>query len=126
MIAVVHGGWRGLQANILRVAIDNMVALEAEPQQICAGIAPCISAVSYEVGPEVAADCPATAKYQGDGDRWQVDITKWAKQQLLAAGLSASSIEVSGIDSGSDDRIFSHRRQGAAAGRNGLLAVLSD
>ena len=126
MIAVVHGGWRGLQTNILRVAINKMVALKANPQQICAGIAPCISAVSYEVGPEVAADCPTIAKYQGHGDRWQVDITKWAKQQLLDAGLSAANIEVSGIDSGSDNRIFSHRRQGTAAGRNGLLAVLSD
>jgi hypothetical protein len=126
MIAVVHGGWRGLQTNILRIAIGKMVALKADPQQICAGIAPCISAVSYEVGSEVAADCPTIAKYQGRGDRWQVDITKWAKHQLLDAGLSAANIEVSGIDSGSDNRIFSHRRQGAAAGRNGLLAVLSD
>ncbi|MDE0585818.1 MAG: polyphenol oxidase family protein [Planctomycetota bacterium] len=124
IIAVVHGGWRGLQSNIMRVAIDKMVDLKADRQQICAGIAPCISAVSYEVGPEVAADCPTTAKYQGQDDRWQVDISKWANQQLLEAGLSSANIEVSGVDSGSDNRIFSHRRQGVTAGRNGLLAVL--
>jgi copper oxidase (laccase) domain-containing protein len=82
--------------------------------------------VSYEVGPEVAADCPTTAKYQGQDDRWQVDITKWAKQQLIESGLSSTNIEVSGVDSGSDERIFSHRRQGVSAGRNGLLAVLND
>jgi YfiH family protein len=126
IVAVVHGGWRGLQANILRVAIDKMVDLNADPQQICAGIAPCISAASYEVGPEVAADCPTPAKYQGRDDRWQVDITKWAKQQLIESGLSSDNIEVSGVDSGSDERIFSHRRQGVTAGRNGLLAVLND
>jgi YfiH family protein len=126
IVAVVHGGWRGLQANILRVAIDKMVDLNADPQQICAGIAPCISAASYEVGPEVAADCPTPAKYQGRDDRWQVDITKWAKRQLIESGLSSDNIEVSGVDSGSDERIFSHRRQGVTAGRNGLLAVLND
>ena len=126
IVAVVHGGWRGLQLNILRVAIDKMVDLEADPQQICAGIAPCISAASYEVGPEVAADCPTPAKYQGRDDRWQVDITEWAKQQLIESGLSSANIEVSGVDSGSDQRIFSHRRQGVTAGRNGLLAVLND
>lgn len=124
IVAVVHGGWRGLQSNIMRVAIDKMVGLKADRQQICAGIAPCISAASYEVGPEVAADCPTTAKYQGQDDRWQVDISKWANQQLLEAGLSSANIEVSGVDSGSDNRIFSHRRQGVTAGRNGLLAVL--
>jgi YfiH family protein len=126
IVAVVHGGWRGLQSNILRVAIDKMVDLKADPQQICAGITPCISGVSYEVGPEVAADCPTPAKYQGRDDRWQVDIAKWAQQQLVEAGLSPANIEVSGIDSGSDQRIFSHRRQGVLAGRNGLLAVLND
>jgi copper oxidase (laccase) domain-containing protein len=74
----------------------------------------------------VAADCPTPAKYQGRDDRWQVDITEWAKQQLIESGLPPANIEVSGVDSGSDQRIFSHRRQGAIAGRNGLLAVLSD
>ena len=126
IVAVVHGGWRGLQSDILRVAIDKMVVLKAEPQQIYAGIAPCISAASYEVGSEVAAGCPIIAKHKGRDDRWQVDIAQWAQQQLTEAGLSSANIEVSGVDSGIDKRIFSHRRQGVTAGRNGLLAVLND
>ncbi|MFT7517776.1 MAG: YfiH family protein [Myxococcota bacterium] len=124
IVGVIHGGWRGLQQRILEVAVKKIVALGAEPQQIYAGIAPCISAGSYEVGPEVASDCPSAAKYKGRDDRWQVDVALWAQQQLLESGLEKSNIELSGIDSGSDQKIFSHRRQGTSAGRNGLLAIL--
>jgi hypothetical protein len=123
-LAVVHGGWRGLAEGILAVAIqhfrDHAIALS----ELRAGIAPCIQAASYEVGPEVAASCPGIAKYRGREDRWQVDIARWAAAELLAAGLHEEQIELSGLDTGSDEDFFSHRRQGLGAGRNGLIAML--
>ncbi|MDP6962956.1 MAG: polyphenol oxidase family protein, partial [Planctomycetota bacterium] len=124
MVGVIHGGWRGLAADILTTAIDIFLKSGVSPATISAGIAPCIQAESYEVGPEVAADCPESAKYRGSGDRWQVDIALWARHQLLNLGLCESRIELSGIDSGVDSSVFSHRRQGEQAGRNGLVALL--
>jgi YfiH family protein len=126
IVGVVHGGWRGLQANILPVAVAHFAEFGASVETISAGVAPCIQAASYEVGPEVAIDCPAVAKYRGEGDRWHVDIGMWAKQQLMDSGLAECHIEMSGMDSRSDPRVFSHRREGTPAGRNGLLAVLGD
>jgi len=126
MLAVVHGGWRGLQAGILQNAVTKMQGLGATSDTVVAGIAPCIAGVSYEVGPEVGEHAPEVARYRGRGDRWQVDISLWARAALLEAGLQPQRIQVAGIDTGQDLRCFSHRRQGVGAGRNGLIAVLND
>ena len=126
IVGVVHGGWRGLQTNILQRAVDLFVGKGAALSEIFAGIAPCIQATSYEVGPEVADGCPSSAKHRGEGDRWQVDVALWAKANLLELGLLEPNVEMSEIDSGVDHRVFSHRRQGEAAGRNGLLAMLTE
>lgn len=123
-LAVVHGGWRGLAKGILRHALSHFQDHGARLSDLRIGVAPCMQAASYEVGPEVADACPEAAKYRGRDDRWQVDITKWAVADLIDAGIENGQIEVSGLDTGSDPRLFSHRRQGEGAGRNGLIAVL--
>jgi hypothetical protein len=124
-LAVVHGGWRGLAKGIMEVAVARFIEHGYAAADLQVGIAPCIAGASYEVGPEVADACPASAKYQGREDRWQVDIAKWAAAVLLQAGVDPNKLEVSGLDTGSNPDLFSHRRQGVGAGRNGLIAVLS-
>lgn len=124
MLAVVHGGWRGLAAGILDVALGEMAKLGADFMDIHAGIAPCIAAESYEVGPEVGDQAPDIARFRGRDDRWQVDIGCWARACLLEVGVPRQQTYLAGIDTGTDLRCFSHRRQGVGAGRNGLLAVL--
>ena len=57
--------------------------------------------------------------------RPHVDIGRWAEHALLQAGVAADAIERAGIDSIADPRCFSHRREGAAAGRMGLVAALA-
>lgn len=124
VVGVVHGGWRGLANGILDVAIQRFQEIGVAPSEIRAGIAPCIAAASYEVGPEVGEACPDAARYRGQGDRWQVDIALWAQESLLQNGVEPASIVLSEIDTGSDETCFSHRRQGPGAGRNGLMAAL--
>ena len=123
-LAVVHGGWRGLAAGIMTTAVARFLEVGIAAADIHAGIAPCIATASYEVGPEVAKSCPTVAKYRGQKDRWHVDIAQWAGADLLAAGIKAANLSIAGLDTGSDSRLFSHRRQGEGAGRNGLIAVL--
>lgn len=124
-LAVVHGGWRGLAAGIVPQVMALFAAHGLPPQRLQAAVAPCIRAASYEVGPEVAATCPESAKYPGRGDRWQVDIGAWAAHELRQAGIAEPALECSTLDTGSDPRLFSHRREGEGAGRNGLIAVLT-
>lgn len=125
VLAVVHGGWRGLANGILDLAVQRFQELGVTPAEIQAGIAPCIAAASYEVGPEVGEASPDAARYRGKEDRWQVDIALWAQDVLLQNGVEPASIVLSGIDTGSNESCFSHRRQGPGAGRNGLIAVLT-
>lgn len=124
-LAVVHGGWRGLAQGIMKVAVERFLEHGYEATDLQAGVLPCIAAASYEVGPEVAQACPTSAKYQGRDDRWQVDIAKWAAAELIQAGVTEDKLMMSGMDTGSDAQLFSHRRQGVGAGRNGLIAVLA-
>lgn len=53
IISAVHSGWRGTVGGIGKNAVEKMVALGAEPQNILAAIGPSIGPCSFEVGPEV-------------------------------------------------------------------------
>lgn len=125
-LAVVHAGWRGLVSGILTRALDHFVSAGFTPVNMRAWVAPAIAMPSYEVGPEVGEQAPDCARERGRGDRWQVDIGLWAEDSLLQLGIPPKRILRAGLDTGSDERLFSHRRQGIGAGRNGLFAVLAD
>ncbi len=124
-LAVVHAGWRGLAGGILGIALARFADAGHAAEAVEAWVAPCIHAPSYEVGPEVAEQAPEGVKHPGQGDRWQLDIEGWCAHELAAGGLRPGAIRVSGLDTGSDERLFSHRRQGEGAGRNGLIALLA-
>jgi len=125
-LAVVHAGWRGLVAGILTEAMHHFADAGFTPSNMRAWVAPAIALDSYEVGPEVGEHAPDCARVRGREDRWQVDIGRWAEDSLLQLGLGPQRILRAGLDTGSDERLFSHRRQGVGAGRNGLFAVLAD
>lgn len=123
-LAVVHAGWRGLVGGILDQALGCFAQAGFPAASVQAWIAPAIALDSYEVGPEVGEHAPDSARRTGQGDRWQVDIALWAEASLLELGLASAHIQRAGLDTGRDERLFSHRRQGEGAGRNGLFAVL--
>lgn len=118
-LAVVHAGWRGLAEGIVGAAVEAL----GGPEGLRAGIAPCAGWDSYEVGPEVATQAPVEA-VRAASPRPYVDVARWAHHALRAAGLPAAAIESAQVDSIADLRCFSHRREGAAAGRMGLIAAL--
>ena len=119
-LAVVHAGWRGLHAGVVRAAVEAL----GGPEGLRAGVAPCAGWDSYETGEEVAAHAPAEA-VRRDSPKAHVDIARWACAELRTAGLAEDAVEVAGIDSIADPRCFSHRRQGETAGRMGLIALLA-
>jgi hypothetical protein len=65
VIGAAHGGWRGALAGIMEATVAAMVALGARPEQIRAGVGPCIAQPSYEVGPEFAAAFAAADQASG-------------------------------------------------------------
>jgi polyphenol oxidase len=129
-LAVVHAGWRGTAAGVLAAAVNALrERYGSRPEALRAAVGPGISARRYEVGPDVADALRPTAAgaeeclLRGAGDRWHADLAGVLRRQLRALGVPDEAIETSGACTHDDAaRFFSHRRDGAAAGRHALLA----
>ena len=116
-VAMLHAGWRGLAAGVLEEGVRAMRDLGAG-DQIVAVIGPGAGACCYEVGAEVHA-----ALGSGDSGARHIDLHAIARERLLAAGVSR--VRDLGICTICDRAFFSHRREGARAGRQAGVAWLS-
>ncbi len=116
-VAMVHAGWRGLAAGVLEEGVAAVREL-AGAGRIEAVIGPCAGGCCYEVGPEVHA-----ALGSGARGRARIDLREIAHRRLLAAGVQrVDDVPACTICAGG---LFSHRREGAAAGRMAAVAWLS-
>jgi YfiH family protein len=115
-VAAVHAGWRGLVAGVLAPA----VAALGDPAATHAWIGPAIGLCCYEVGEEVAsavgAASGAPSAVRGPRGRPHLDLAAAARAQLERAGVASVDLLVSCTRC--DERLWSYRRDGAAAGRN--------
>jgi YfiH family protein len=115
-VAALHAGWRGLAAGVLE---EGMRALRDVGGQgdVVAVVGPCAGACCYEVGEEVHA---AFGGAHRDGRL--IDLRAIAHERLLGAGVArVRHMRACTI---CDERFFSHRREGARAGRQAGLAWL--
>ena len=116
-VAMLHAGWRGLAAGVLDEGVRALRDVGGQGP-ITAVIGPGAGVCCYEVGPEVHA-------VFGDAHRdgRHIDLRAIARERLLAAGVA----EVADAQDCTicDQRFFSHRRQGARAGRQAGVAWLS-
>jgi YfiH family protein len=132
-VAMVHAGWRGLAAGVLEEGVRALRDMSGEDEiEIGAIIGPGAGACCYEVGPVVHAafahastDTDSEADTDGEADQTgglTIDLKAIARDRLLAAGVTRV------LDVGTcticDERFFSHRREGASAGRNAGVAWL--
>jgi hypothetical protein len=113
-VAMLHAGWRGLAAGVLENGVAALREL-AEGDAIVAVIGPGAGVCCYEVGPEVHA---AFGGAHRDGAR--IDLRAIARERLLRAGVA--EVRDARHCTICDERFFSHRREGARAGRQGGVA----
>jgi YfiH family protein len=116
-VAMLHAGWRGLAAGVLEEGVRAMRDL-GPGDEIVAVIGPGAGVCCYEVGAEVHA-----ALGSGGSAAGHIDLHAIARQRLLAAGVSR--VRDPGICTICDRAFFSHRREGARAGRQAGVAWLS-
>jgi YfiH family protein len=116
-VAMLHAGWRGLAAGVLEEGVRALQEVGA-PGEIVAVVGPGAGACCYEVGPEVHAQLGG-----GHSTGRRIDLRAIAAERLLAAGVA----EVRDVPACTicDERFFSHRREGARAGRQAGVAWLS-
>jgi copper oxidase (laccase) domain-containing protein len=100
-IGLVHSGKQGTAAGIVAVAIRQMAErFGTEPGDLLVRLSPCIRPPAYEV-----------------------DIAAEIREQVIAAGVAASSVRDAGVCTASDlGKYYSYRAEKGATGR--MLAVL--
>jgi polyphenol oxidase len=110
-VAMLHGGWRGLAGGIIGVGVCELEG------PIAAALGPSARGCCYEVGEEVHAQFAAYDARRGERN---LALEAVATAQLRAAGVT--DIHDTGICTICDERFFSYRREGDAAGRQGGIA----
>ncbi|MEA2048881.1 MAG: peptidoglycan editing factor PgeF [Campylobacterota bacterium] len=120
VIAAIHAGWRGTEANITLKTVQKMQKVfGCNPKDIIAGIAPSIGACCYEVGKDVAEhffDTPES--FTLHGEKYMLDLPYLNKQQLLKAGVDEMRIEMSNRCTACEvTRFFSYRKEKGCSGR---------
>jgi YfiH family protein len=150
-IGIAHAGWKGIVNGVLIETVRAMQrAFGSQPQDIVAGIGPCIGPGKFEVGEDVAAQIQSAVSVnvicrQGDGvtrrqgeghpvtlppgqlvtehPKPRVNLWAAARSQLKQAGVG--HIEVAEICTASNtDEWFSHRAEQGRTGRFGAVIVL--
>ena len=130
-VAAVHAGWKGTVMHISQKTINVMVQrFGCNPSAMRAVIGPGIGPDSFQVGEEVAehfkqADFPMDEvwSFRGPGDGspmsggHHIDLFKANRWLLEDAGVPAAHIQITGIDTFTDESFFSARREGARCGR---------
>jgi copper oxidase (laccase) domain-containing protein len=145
-VAMLHAGWRGLAAGVLEHGVRALAEVDERDDDgrgerdggpgerdddgrgdrhggVVAVIGPGAGACCYEVGHEVHAAFGARSKTGLRRAGRRIDLRAIARERLLGAGvaevLDAQACTIC------DERFFSHRREGARAGRQAGVAWLS-
>ncbi len=113
-LAVVHAGWRGLAAGVVRAAVGALGAGGA-----AAIVGPAIGPCCYEVGPEVAELFDTDLVNGGRLDLWTA-----ADRALREAGV-ASVERIDLCTRCNHERFFSHRFSGPRRGAQGVIGALA-
>jgi YfiH family protein len=120
-VAMLHCGWRGLDAGIVAAGVAALRALGARGA-LAAAIGPRAGGCCYETGDEVRE---RFARH-GATDGRLLDLGAVARSLLREAGVER--VEDVGVCTICSDpgRLYSHRRDGPACGRQGGFAWLAE
>lgn len=131
----VHCGWRSTVADIMDNAVEKMVELGAQPEQIRAAIGESIGYCCFEVGPEVPEaiyallpDHHAGLVRPGEREgKFYVDLREAIARRLVQLGLEREHIVISQeCTVCNHEKYWSHRYTKGERGSQAALIVLDD
>lgn len=115
-LGAVHAGWRGIESEIIKVAINELILKGSNPGDIMIGIGPCIRSCCYNIDQQ-RSDLLKNkfVNFKGfleqrDGKNF-LNLAELAKQQLLELKILPENIEDCGICTFDENyRLYSFRR----------------
>ncbi|MGD8305939.1 MAG: peptidoglycan editing factor PgeF [Ignavibacteria bacterium] len=125
VIAAVHSGWRGTEKEILLKVLQKLSNdYNSVPGNLICYLAPSISRVNYEVGPEVADKFDLTY-LQEHNEKFLLNIPQMNYDILLNYGVFEHKIQMSRLCSFEyKSLLHSYRRDGEKSGRSfGIIAM---
>ena len=118
-IAQLHGGWRGVAADILERGVSSLIDdTGASVSELHVHLGPAICGECYEVGPEVVEGL----RLEGD-DITHVDVRATLAHRALALGVHAAQISVSTHCTRHGDSPFYSHRGGCRERQISVLAL---
>lgn len=120
--AAVHAGRRGVHADVVRAAVEELRALDDGPLRAFVG--PAICGRCYEVPADMQADVVAAVPEARSSTRREtpaLDLKAGVEGQLRRAGIR--DITVHPACTAEDPRYFSHRRDGVTGRFAGVVVV---
>jgi YfiH family protein len=127
-VGLTHAGWRGVAGGGARVLVEEMQrAYGARPERMLAAIGPAAQPCCYEISDDLADQLAASPEVGPDmltrpAEKWHLNMHSALTRQLERAGMPADGIQRMDLCTICDERFFSYRREGAATGRNAILA----
>jgi YfiH family protein len=130
-LAIVHAGWRGSVAGILKNTVRKMTEIYvSDPHELQLIIGPAARGCCYEIGPEVLQIIRtftwADQVLQQRNNRWYADMIMFNVCLAQNLGIKAHLINIDGICCTiCNPQYCSYRRQGASANRQISIALLT-
>ena len=131
VLALVHLSRINSPQNFIRAVVEKMKSeYGVQPENIIAGIGPCIKKESYIFpSEELKKVIPDEKVFEGfildlhDG-RKIIDLVGYNVSQLVSAGVRKENIEISEIDTFKNKNFFSHSRSRANGEPEGRMATV--
>ncbi len=128
ILATAHASWRCTVCGIVEEVVRQLRGcFEIDPAKLHVGISPCAGPERYEVGEDVRRIArtrlpEADRFFRQNAETIYFDLRAANVDQLLRCGIPAGHVTVAAECTLSDDRFYSHRREGSQAGRFALVA----
>lgn len=114
-IVAVHSGWKGTANSIVKEAINKMMKLGSNAKEMHIYVGPHIQKSSFEVKSDVKDIFEKNFSYDGiiekkDQEHYLIDLGKVLSLDAMSLGVKEENIYVSQIDTVTDERFHSYRR----------------
>ncbi|HYF50330.1 MAG TPA: polyphenol oxidase family protein [Planctomycetota bacterium] len=127
VLAVLHGGWRGIAAGIIQNTITLMRSAGAKPERIHVAGTPAIGRCCFEVGSDVVQTLGPDCVVRTENEKSFIDLNRAALKRLTSAGVPEQQIQLSSdCTCCREDLFFSHRRCSKAGEKHtGRMALIA-